>query len=110
MEKSNTEILTRAAALLDAPGTHCRDFTAINSTGDPVDPEDPAAVSWCAIGAIERAVHDLGLGSDERWCALIELSCVLRVQAAGGAAPWNDSPNTSREDVRRALLDAAAAA
>ena len=107
METSSSAILTAAAALLAEDGSHCRCVLARDADGQPVAPSDPTAVSWCAIGAIEKA--HIARGGDDCgiFTAIVKLSDRPRVEAAGGVAPWNDDPETSREDVRRALLDAA---
>ena len=108
MENPNSSaILTAAAALLAEDGSHCRCVLARDADGQPVAPSDPTAVSWCAIGAIEKA--HIARGGDDCgiFTAIVKLSDRPRVEAAGGVAPWNDDPETSREDVRRALLDAA---
>ena len=122
MENPNSSaILTAAAALFDAPGTHCRGAYARDSKGTPVGPTNQTACSWCVVGAITRAAHDLG--ADAFWDGPAIQDAIDAMHRSDQCRPyilrrtvqqhhtlerWSDAIETTHEDVRRALLDVAA--
>jgi hypothetical protein len=72
------------------------------------DPKDPLAVKWCLTGAIEVA-KDYHSDKGRYLISQGEFIIPTLQIAAGGVtdlSKWNDSPNTTREDVIEALLNA----
>lgn len=89
---------------------------ARSKSGFPVRPINPSAVSWCPVGAVDRAVHDLhktGRIADDQEHSLLELwiSEALRLLEETLAAPdiidWNDEPQRTQSEVSDALRSAA---
>lgn len=59
------EILKAARELISVPERWTRDYYAKTEDGLNVASNDPRAVKWCALGAIERGgKHDRGASSD----------------------------------------------
>ena len=54
-----SEILTKAKEIISPPGNWTQHASARDSTGDKVIPKSPAAVCWCATGAINSFADEL---------------------------------------------------
>jgi hypothetical protein len=104
---SAREILTSARALIRRPECWTRGALARDAHGGPVGATAPAAVQWCAVGAVLRA-------SETAPYAAVEHAIHALAMAAHGDsdAEWitvsvyNDSHGTSHADVLR-LFDRA---
>lgn len=59
MTRTERAIIAREAANLIDHG-FCRYQVAEDDAGDAVNAEDPNAVCWCVVGAIDRAAFDQG--------------------------------------------------
>ena len=53
------QILINARALIADPAHWSSGMLARAADGGHVDPCDPSATNWCAVGAIHRAAYDL---------------------------------------------------
>jgi hypothetical protein len=86
---------------------------AVNQAGDETFCDSPDAAAWCLTGAVEAAMHALGMSRDgsegER---RLFTGALYRVALAGGFADadhelgisvvceaWNDNPHRTTEDV-----------
>jgi hypothetical protein len=86
IKRRSLTILSRARALI-AKGW-CQHGGAVNAQGDYVQEDSPDAVAFCAIGAVSRAQHDLGL--ENGWLkALDELNTTIGDGVWIG--DWNDT-------------------
>ena len=56
-----SEILEHAWRVIERSESWTQTAAARDRTGAKVAPDDPDACCWCAIGAVEKAVADLGL-------------------------------------------------
>ncbi|MBI0530887.1 DUF6197 family protein [Sphingomonas sp. TX0522] len=95
------DVLERAADLIAKPGAWTQGNYARDAAGEGLhDGFNPAAVCWCAYGAIEKVTNE-GMGGDLR-------------NAAANAIPWgpfwNDAPERTQAKVVAALRSAATAA
>ena len=98
------EVALLAAALVRTgwtQGTEARD-----EEGRPVYATDPAAVCWCATGAIRRVASVIGAGLPDYDVILAAANAVAT--CGMGIVAWNDEPGRTQDDVA-AALDAAAA-
>jgi hypothetical protein len=68
----------------------CKDAFAVNATGEAVMVNDPGAVAWCLIGAINLEAVRL-FPTDHR---LIEAWAIESLLMA-----WGSDPNRTKEDV-----------
>lgn len=99
------DVLKRASRVLGnetkwTKGAHARD-----EDGFAVSPTCSSACSFCTLGAIRRAMGDLAVGYDlgnEANRRLQVEMCTFNV------ADWNDNPNTSFRDVKKAFRAAIA--
>jgi hypothetical protein len=94
-------ILADAAALISLKG-FTKHVAASTKSGTEVDPTNPAAAKFCALGAIYRAGADAGASSYQIDEARAELRRVV-----GDVAIWNDGPATTEDDVVRTLIQVA---
>jgi len=57
---NTSEVFAAAADLLTPPGAWIQTELAEDGHGDRVEPNNPAAVCWCAMGAIAKVTGRLG--------------------------------------------------
>jgi hypothetical protein len=96
-----TRILRRARALLARRGGWTKNTAARDRAGVPIAPDSAAAVCFCASGAIDRAVLDLGIDWDWSRKARMKL---LRAVGGGLAIPeFNDAPSRRKKEVLEAF-------
>lgn len=117
----HTKLLRRAAELLEQGW--CRETAARDVGGRKVRSTSPAAASWCLVGAMDRALHELlgidvyevlGLDADaydNAICPAGVLSELRRpLELLNGWVPvaaWNDRVCPDQDEAVRLLLDAA---
>lgn len=63
--RASLEVLQRARARITDPDRWAFRTVAVDSRNRNVDPRDPKAVAWCAIGAISAEVSPRSLGAAE---------------------------------------------
>lgn len=100
MQNMTKKILERAANLVSAGWA--QGVVGRYKNGDACGWDDSEAVSWCALGAINRAAMDEGhcLGA----CAAVDR---LRHIVGYFVVAWNDAPERTQAQVVRALRSAA---
>lgn len=96
---SVADILDAAATLLQPPGRWTQYYLARDGAARWVDSKDAAAVSWGALGAIERVTPD-----HIRRSALLAIKSLLGVRHL---SRWNDDPKRTQAEVVAALRAAA---
>ena len=84
----------------------CQHWYARNADGETVDLRSDSAVSWCATGAIGRAVNvDIPGGHGIRyndWLSIVKLVIKVNKTINAGLPSWNDARSRTREDVLEA--------
>ena len=70
----------------------CQGALARSKTGEPVSPHSPSAVSWCLIGAIERALDPNALDPNDSVMTenCEDMIAFFTEQLAGSLGIWND--------------------
>lgn len=63
MDAKTITVLKAARALIAKPESWCQNFVSLDNRGEPIGYEQSDAVSFCALGAILRAEHDIGTSS-----------------------------------------------
>jgi hypothetical protein len=58
------QIVARAREIIADPGRWVQAEYALAKNDAPVDPTDPLAYRFCAVGAIRRVVHEIGRGDN----------------------------------------------
>jgi hypothetical protein len=97
--------------LLSSPEVWCKESPAEDSWGNKVQPFDPGAVKWCALGAIQKVyppsdwgkVMDrllLGLSYSNQGIAQMNES-----DKACSIMEWNDDHDCSFEEIREILKE-----
>lgn len=61
-----SEVLEKAAALIEPEGAWIQGRSARNTVGNDVPPIHPAACSWCASGAMSKAIGSEVAADDAR--------------------------------------------
>lgn len=82
---------------------------ARNRYGHPVDPVSPKAVRFCALGAIERALWDLGLRNQVTRWGNWQARIVVAIQKAADVeclAEHNDDDVCGRAAAKQQIMDA----
>lgn len=97
---TTTEILRAARAKVQKGW--CQGRLARNADGKGISPDDPDAVSWCAIGGIESN-HKITEG--QAWEAKRLFRRVVGLTGPG-IDKWNDAPGRTQAEVL-AAFDAA---
>lgn len=64
-----------------------------------VMPEDPAAVRWCLLGAINRSTFELDILPGLVLDSLYRMVDLTWPGSAFGAGYWNDQPGRTKEEV-----------
>lgn len=94
------EILRGAREILSDPDRWTRQFQARDSEGDCVAWNNPGAVCFCLMGAINRASMDIT--PDDRALAYEAMDVLDKV--IDTAIPlFNDRPTTTHDDILEAL-------
>jgi hypothetical protein len=95
------DILKRARSLIEKPERWTQGAAARKECGDTCNAADIRAVCFCALGAIERALADVGVVGDvaRRTRAMIG-------PTHGSVVMWNDAPERTHAEVL-ASFDAA---
>jgi hypothetical protein len=102
-EQLTLAVLSRARQLIAKPGGWNNEWVAIDKSGSWVSPCSPDARSFCAAGAVQRGVFDLGASSLAEGKALK----ALRNALGGNIAAFNDKQTSKRPVI--AALDKAIA-
>jgi hypothetical protein len=76
---SVSELLKQAKSLIGAPDRWCQGVASIRAEGSYCLPTDPAAIVWCAAGAIWHVGRDNPAGRDES----LRLLCAAAWQVFG---------------------------
>ncbi len=90
-----SRILRQAAALVRRGWA--QDDVALDADGCTCDPEDPAAVRWCAVGAVDAANDTRPYVSN----VLLELLLEAHV---GDAGKWNDAEGRTADEVAAVMV------
>lgn len=61
MNSETRAVLTKARALIEDPAHWLQGQGAVNLQGKVVNPSDPEALAFCAVGAVHRARAILGV-------------------------------------------------
>lgn len=93
-----SEVLAKAADLIEPEGRWTQSAAARDSQGTWVTSRDPRAVCWCAIGALNRAGDDLVLSS--------VAAGFVRDLIGDAVGSWNDTKGRTQAEVVKALRDA----
>lgn len=96
-----SEILARAADLIEPEGAWGQDEYAVDLDGRSVGPTSASAVCFCALGALRRA----GGFDDDMNSAAQALGKVV----GDLVCDWNDAPGRTQVEVVEALRQAAKA-
>src|SRR5690242_5528467 len=100
------KILTRAANILAKGWT--QGYYAKSESGHCIESNDSRAVRFCAVGALQRASLELGVGQDAVDDIAKELRNFGRVNnGVGGLVSWNDAKGRKKSEVIRLFRDAA---
>lgn len=97
MTRSEIQEVLRKAAALVRQGW-CKNSPAKDKDGKWAAPRDPRAVSWCALGAIQKICG----GPNDGWEALAALRNVLFMDVQ----TWNDTYARDGEHVARKMEEA----
>ena len=101
----------KAHQLLSSREMWCKESPAEDSQGNKLQPFDPRAVKWCALGAIQKVYPpaDWGQAMD---CLLLGLSYSDRGLAqmnksdkALSIMEWNDDQESSFNEIREVLVE-----
>jgi hypothetical protein len=60
MTPEDRAVISAARSLIADPAHWCQGTYARDNRGYPINPIDPDACSWCALGALARAAVDVG--------------------------------------------------
>lgn len=104
-EPTTKDHLIAARKLVEA--NWCKGASAKDKSGRPVIASNPAAASFCLIGAIEKVTSPYEVDGTRDVSHVVEevLRDRLRTEIGTGLiAPFNDHPKTTKDDVL-ALLD-----
>ena len=102
MTNLSTDILKSARALIEAPEAWTTHAAARGEDGRWANPTGPTARQWCALGAITRAVEDVGESVLSEEQAVTALSTAI--DPTSGHVPysfvqsWNDDRMRSHSD------------
>lgn len=80
---STVELLTAAKGLIANPENWTRGCAARNILGKPVTTLNSTAYSFCGVGAIDRATHELGLSYKAQNVAIKALHSLIKGSVSG---------------------------
>lgn len=113
----HSEVLSKAADLIEPEGAWTQGAQARNKRGQRVADSAKNAVCFCASGAIWRAARKAGVaglsssGGSIINDAHVALSTVINGRSLSARIPdWNDAPERTQAEVVAALRQAAAKA
>ena len=98
-ENTPQKILERASAIIITLGW-VQNNIAVDKAGDEVEPENPSAERFCAMGAVCRACHELGGKNYNAAMLLLE----RYVGSLKTPTDWNDAPKMTADKVAAGLL------
>ena len=98
-------ILQSAREIIAAPAHWTKDAIALNTVGEEVPADHPKAVSWCVVGVIMKATHDVDEQYRARRVLRDALKYVLNCKFCS-LTVYNDATSTVHADILR-LFDAA---
>ncbi len=105
------DVLDAAADLLAKPGAWTRGQYARDDHGSPLqDGRNPAAVCWCAIGALEKVSDRLVGRKLVDPLQRIVANTSNKFGEYGHISEWNDAPERTQAEVVAKLREAAALA
>ena len=102
------ELLVKARALIENPKTWIQGHGAEDSAGLEIAAVSPDAVSFCAIGALDRACFNLRVG----FCSIVATAALQRLDGMvdNELGFWNDALGRTHDEVLaafdRAIADA----
>lgn len=96
-----SEVLAKAADLIEPPGAWIQNSFARDVHGDPATPSGQHATCWCAVGAIRRLVPWGG-----EWLQAVN----YLNKVVGTSSLFNDDPDRTQAEVVAALRQASALA
>ena len=102
-----SEVLDKAADLIEPAGAWGRVLYATNNQGVSVDAIDPSACRFCAMGAVYRAAD---VSSFKGVLSVRPARVLLAAVVGGSIARWNDAPERTQAEVVSKLREAAALA
>ena len=105
-DKSVVQVLREAKAKIAEPGAWAQGFLAYSECGDVVDPYDPQATCWCALGAASAVACPAPVLS----AAGAALNQAARKRWGMSVVHFNDHPDTTHEMVLSAYDNAIALA
>ena len=95
------QVLERAAELVEQGWT--QGVVARTPSGNECDFYSSQACAWCAIGALDRGCHEIGISA----FFVSHLKLQIATGERGTIADWNDAPGRTQADVvsafRRAI-------
>lgn len=104
-----SEILDKAADLIEPEGAWTRGTLARDNRGLDVAAEDANATCWCAAGALQHSIggswSDDGIGVYHAAREAVLLAVGLT--DSDRLANWNDTPGRTQQEVVTALREAA---
>ncbi len=100
---SVSEVLSRAADLLEKPGAWIQGPVARNEKGRDVFARSPDAVCWCAMGAIKASTREY---QGELYLEAVEAADPFM---SGCVPVFNDAPGRTQAEVVSALRAASEA-
>ena len=111
---AQTAEMFRRAATRITPMTWTKYCLALDASGNETLAESDDAASWCVLGSLVAAMHDVELPNDDRRAAVLHLLNVIGLrmdEPTDNPEPylstWNDAPDRTATQVRAALLSAA---
>ena len=100
MSRETAEILRRAKARIALPSQWVQGCLAVDAAGEPIQPGDPSACAWCALGSIVADGFDESLGARKAFGDAVGQRYFSR---------FNDSETTTHADILAAFDRAIAA-
>lgn len=92
-------IVDRMLSLWSSSERWTKDMLARDRRGLLVDPLDRDAISWCLVGAFQRAIHELNLAQIQNAGMRFMDECA-KTEFGAPMTTFNDRSGTSFEDVQ----------